>query len=156
MGFSQNSEFKNGQNYIIYAVHGGGTKCLDIAQDMMNYGQLIMYSFHGAPNQRFIFEQEGSMVRIKSVKENKYLNVTNDVPNEGMWIRCDPKGTCQSELWTIVPATDPKYAGKGAYHIRSIFGYALSSPHNSLDNSVHISQEKFHNEDGQTWIIKEI
>lgn len=154
MGFAQNAQFKPEQNYIFYAVHGGGTKCLDIAQDKFNHGQLIMYSFHGAPNQRFVFEQEGSMVRIRNVQEKNYLNVTNDIPNEGMWIRCDPKGTSQSELWTIVPATDPKYAGKGAFHIRSIFGYALTAPHSTLDNSAHISQEKFNCEDGQTWIIK--
>lgn len=93
MGFVQNAQFKPEQNYIIYAIHGGNTKCLDIAQDMMNHGQLIMYSFHGAPNQRFVFEQEGGMVRIRNVQEKKYLNVTHDIPNEGMWIRCDEKGT---------------------------------------------------------------
>jgi hypothetical protein len=92
MGFTQTVHFKPNQHYIIYAVHGNGIKALDIAQDQANYGQLIMYSFHGAPNQRFVFEQEGQMYRIKSVKENKYLNVTNDGPHDGIWIRCDEKG----------------------------------------------------------------
>ena len=81
MGFAQNAQFKPEQNYIIYSIHGQGTKCLDIAQDMMNHGQLIMYMFSGAPNQRFVFEQEGGMVRIRNVQEKKYLNVTHDIPN---------------------------------------------------------------------------
>ncbi|MCB0369158.1 MAG: RICIN domain-containing protein [Bdellovibrionales bacterium] len=55
MGFVQLGHFKPGQNYIIYAVHSNGLKCLDIAQDEANYGKLILYTFSGAPNQRFVF-----------------------------------------------------------------------------------------------------
>jgi len=156
MGFVQTVHFKPNQHYCIYPVHGNGIKALDIAQDMANYGQLIMYSFHGAPNQRFIFEQEGQMYRIKSVKENKYLNVTNDGVHDGIWIRCDEKGMNQSQLWTIVPAIDGPHAGKGAVHIRSIFGKVLETPISSLENNVKIQQGSFQCADGQTWIIKEI
>jgi hypothetical protein len=55
-----------------------------------------------------------------------------------------------------VPATEPQYAGKGAVHIRSIFGKALQTPANSLENNVKIQQGTFYNAEGQTWIIKEI
>lgn len=155
MGFAQNSLFKPEQNYIIYAIHGGMTKSLDIAQDFLNYGSCIMFHFTGAPNQRFVFEQEGAMVRIRNVKDGTCLNVTHDVPNDNMWLRCDEKGNGgQSELWTIVPATDAKYTGKNAFHIRSIFGKALTSPKNSLEVKTHIVQDTFRCEDGQTWIIK--
>ena len=156
MGFVQTVSFKPNQHYIIYAAHSNGIKALDVAQDMANYGQVIMYSFHGAPNQRFVFEQEGQMYRIKNVKENKYINVTNDGPHDGIWIRCDEKGLNQSQLWTIVPATEPQYAGKNAVHIRSVFGKALETPADSLENNVKIQQGTFNCSDGQTWIIKEI
>lgn len=52
------------------------------------------------------------------------MRVTNDDDHDGMWIRTDEKGS-KSELWNIIPATDPQYVGKSAYHIRSVFGKAL-------------------------------
>lgn len=133
MGFAQNSQFKPNQNYIFYAVHGNGIKALDISQGQNDHNHLIMYSFHGAPNQRFVFEQEGNLYRIKSVKENKYIGVVNDSPNDGAAIKCEDKGH-QSQLWMIIPATEAKYNGKGAFHLRSIYGKALESPGCSLDN----------------------
>jgi hypothetical protein len=47
--------FKPGQNYVIYAVHSQGLKAIDVSQNMADFGNLIIYSFHGAPNQRFTF-----------------------------------------------------------------------------------------------------
>lgn len=156
MGFLEQAKLKPNQNYIFYAVHGDGIKALDIAQDAANNGQLIMFSFHGAPNQRFVFEQEGNMYRIKNVKEGKYLNVANDDPHDGMLVRCDEKGKFASQLWTIIPANDPKFAGKNAFHLRSIYGKALESPGSTLDNNAKIQQGTFQCSEGQTWIIKEI
>jgi hypothetical protein len=147
--------FAPNQHFIIYAVHGNSLKCIDVAQDMANYGNLILYSFHGAPNQRFVFEQDGAAYRIKSVASGKYVRVTNDDQHDNMWIRTDDKGN-KSELWTIVAATSPQYAGKKAYHIKSIFGKALETPQGKLDNSTKIQQGSFNGSEGQTWIIKEI
>ena len=54
MGFAPNAQFKPNQNYIFYPIHGNGIKALDISQNQASFGRLIMYSFHGAPNQRFV------------------------------------------------------------------------------------------------------
>ena len=143
------------QHYIIYAAHSNGINCIDVAQDMMNFGNLIVYQFHGAPNQRFVFEKEGLNYRIKSVASGKYVRVTNDDQHDNVWIRTDDKGS-KSELWTIVPATSPQYAGKKAYHIKSVFNKALETPQGKLDNSTKIQQGTFNGSEGQTWIIKEI
>ena len=66
------------QNYIIYAAHSNGLKAIDVSQGFTSFGNLILYSFHGAPNQRFVFEQEGNLYRIKSLSNGKYVRVTND------------------------------------------------------------------------------
>ena len=96
------------------------------------------------------------MHRIKNVQTGQYLMVVNDNPNNGVFLHCGDKGCAQSQLWTIVPATDPKYAGKNAYHLRSIFGKALESPGDSLNNDVQMQQGDFKCADGQTFVIKEI
>lgn len=70
-----------------------------------------------------------------------------------MWIRTDDLGS-KSELWSIEAALNPKYAGKGAYHIKSVFGKALEVPGGSLDNNVKIQQAAFTGGEGQTWVIK--
>lgn len=85
--------FKPFQNYIIYAVHSDGQKALDVSQASTSFGNLILYSFHGSPNQRFIFEQEGNLYRIKSLSNGKYVRVTNDDEHDCMWIRTDEKGS---------------------------------------------------------------
>lgn len=144
------------QPYILYAVHSNGINCIDVAQDMANFGNLIVYQFHGAPNQRFVFEKEGLHYRIKSVASGKYVRVTNEDQHDGVWIRTDDKGNNKSELWTVVPATAPQYAGKKAYHIKSIFNKALETPNGKLENSTKIQQGPFNGSEGQTWIIKEI
>jgi hypothetical protein len=59
MGFHQRPHFKPNQHYILYAYTSSGQKAIDISQNQQNYGQAIIYSFHGAPNQRFTFEAEG-------------------------------------------------------------------------------------------------
>ncbi len=148
--------FAPNQHYIIYAVHSDNLKSLDIAQDKVNFGQLILYSFHGAPNQRFVFEQQNHMYRIKSVSENKYINVTRDSDADNMWLRVDDLAGKKSELWSVEPANEPKYGGKKAYRIRSAFSKYLETPKNSLDNNVHIQQNTFNGGDGQTWVIREI
>ena len=126
MNFMPVAHFKPNQNYILYAVHSDGLKCLDIAQDQQNFGQLILYSFHGAPNQRFVFEQEGPFhYRIKSVATGKYLNLTADEPFDGIWVRVDDKSNKKGEHWSIFPATEAQYAGKGAYHVMSAFNKCL-------------------------------
>jgi hypothetical protein len=61
------------QNYIIYAAHSDGLKAIDVSQASSSFGNLILYSFHGAPNQRFIFEQEGNLYRIKSISSGALL-----------------------------------------------------------------------------------
>ena len=66
------------QNYIIYAANSNNLKAIDVSQGFTSFGNLILYSFHGAPNQRFIFEQEGNLYRIKSLSNGKYVRVTND------------------------------------------------------------------------------
>lgn len=116
--------FKPYQNYIIYAAHSDGLKVIDVSQAFKSFGNLILFNFHGAPNQRFIFEQEGNLYRIKSLSNGKYVRVTNDDEHDGMWIRTDEKGS-KSELWSITPSNEAQYAGKNAYHIRSVFGKAL-------------------------------
>lgn len=126
MNFLPVAHFKPNQNYILYAVHSNNIKCLDIAQDPQNFGQLIIYSFHGAPNQRFTFEQEDSThYRIRSVATGKYLSLNHDEPFDGIWARVDDKGNKRSEHWSIFPATEAQYAGKGAYHVMSAFNKSL-------------------------------
>jgi hypothetical protein len=154
MGFTQIANFKPEQHYIIYAFHSNCLKAIDISQAENTLGQAIIYSYHGAPNQRFVFEAEGNMYRIRNVKENKYLNVTNDGPNEGMWVRVDEKGKHKSQLWSVVPATEQVYTGKQAYHIQSIFGKTLETPKGKLDNETQLQQGLFNATDGQTWVIK--
>ena len=143
------------QNYIIYAAHSDGLKAVDVSQASSSFGNLILYSFHGAPNQRFIFEQEGNLYRIKSISNGKYVRVTNDDEHDGMWIRTDEKGS-KSELWSITPSNDAQYAGKKAYHIRSVLGKALEVAGGQLADESKIQQGTFHGKNGQTWIIKEI
>ena len=79
----------------------------------------------GQQSQKFLFELEGNMYRIKSAKENKYLNLVPDDQKDGALVKCDEKGLAKSQFWAILPTNDAKYAGKGAYHVRTIFGKAL-------------------------------
>lgn len=65
------------------------------------------------------------MYRIKSVKENKYLNLVTDDQKDGIALRVDDKGPAKSQLWMVLPTSDAKYAGKGAYHLRTIFGKSI-------------------------------
>ena len=121
MGFVQYGQFKPNQQYSFYPIHGNMKSALDVAADK----HLIMNTFNGQPNQRFVFELEGNMYRIKNVKENKYLNLVTDDQKDGVLVKCDEKGLAKSQFWAILPTSDPKYAGKGAFHLRTIFGKAL-------------------------------
>jgi hypothetical protein len=155
VGVSNPNLFAPNQHYILYAVHGKGVHALDVAQDPQNHGSLIMYSFHGAPNQRFVFEQEGPQYRIRSVASGKYVSIHNDDSHDNAQVKTADKGH-KTEIWNILPATEPKYKGQNAYHIRSVFGKALETPAGSLQNSTKIQQGPFNGGEGQTWIIKEI
>ena len=152
MGFIQFAQFKPNQHYILYPINGNMKSSLDIAADR----HLIMNAFNGQINQRFIFELEGNMYRIKNVKENKYLNLATDDQKDGILVKCDEKGTAKSQFWAVLPTSDAKYAGKGAFHIRTIFGKTLEAPGNKLDNNLKIQQGPFTGSEGQTWVIKEI
>jgi len=140
---------------VLYAVHGNGLKAIDVDQSMPNFGNMILYQFHGGPNQRFTFEQEGNFYRIKSVANGKYVRLSNDSNQNNVPIKTDDKGS-KVELWAIEHANEQKYSGKGAYHIKSVYGKALEVAGGSLDNSAKIQQSAFNGGDGQTWVIKEI
>jgi hypothetical protein len=94
----------------------------------MDNGTLLIYTYHGQANQRFLFEPYQGKYRIKSVASGKYVRVTNDAEQDNMWIRVDPAGN-KSEIWDVVPAIGDKYKGKsGYYHIRSFNGKAITAP----------------------------
>ena len=152
MNFTQFAQFKPNQTYALYPVHSNMKNSLDISADK----HLIINTFSGQPNQKFIFELEGNMYRIKNMKENKYLNLVNDDQKDGIAVKCEDKGTAKSQYWAVLPTSDAKYAGKGAYHIRTIFGKTLETPANKLDNNIKIQQGPYTGADGQTWVIKEI
>ena len=152
MGFIQFAQFKPNQHYVLYPIHGNMKSSLDVAADK----HVVMNTFSGQPNQRFTFELEGNMYRIKNVKENKYLNLVTDDQKDGIALRVDDKGPAKSQLWMILPTSDAKYAGKGAYHLRTIFGKSIETPGNKLDNNLKVQQAQFNAVDGQTWVIKEI
>ena len=150
MGFIQFAQFKPNQHYACYPIHGNMKSSLDVAADR----HVVMNAFSGQPNQRFVFELEGNMYRIKSVKENKYLNLVTDDQKDGIALRVDDKGPAKSQLWMVLPASDAKYAGKGAYNLRTIFGKSVEAPGSKLDNNLKVQQAQFNAVDGQTWVIK--
>ena len=96
------------------------------------------------------------MYRIKNVKENKYLNLVNDDHKDGIGIKVDEKGVAKSQFWAVIPSSDKQHAGKGAYHVRTVFGKSLELPLSKLENNAKMQQGSFTGSEGQTWIIKEI
>ena len=79
MGFVQYGQFKPSQQYTFHPIHGNMKSALDLADK-----HLIVNAFNGQLSQRFVLELEGNMYRIKSIKENKYLNLVTDNQKDGV------------------------------------------------------------------------
>lgn len=157
-GFNQGSNLGGGfikpnVNYAIVSALNQN-KCIDVSGNPMYAGNLIVYHWTGAPNQKYTFEFFQGKYRIKSVASGKYVRVTNDAEQDMMWLRVDPLGT-QSDLWELVPAD--KHKGKeGYYHLKSVFGKVIDIPKSNLADETILIQCGFNGGDNQTWVLKEV
>ena len=55
----------------------------------------------------------------------QYLSIMKDDPSEGVTLRCEDKGSTESQLWTVKSIAEDKE--NGVCQIQSIFGKVLEA-----------------------------
>jgi hypothetical protein len=53
----------------------------------------------------------------------------------------------------VIPATEPQFQGKGAYHLKSVYGKTIGVQ-GGLANEVNLIHTSYNGSESQTWIIK--
>lgn len=95
-----------GQYGASYAIRSalGSDKCLDINQTQSsktNVGETILYGFHGGKNQRFTISNQGEDLVIRSVQDDKALEVTPGVNGAKGRIKVMPYTGSVNQRWRI-------------------------------------------------------
>jgi hypothetical protein len=138
--------FKKNYTYALYSA-GNQSKCLEVTND----GHVIIADFHGAVNQKFLFEfdpQTGQKnYLIKSSVNGQYLNGPGFGGGD---IVTKDKGHV-SEAWSI----DLSKKVAGSYTIRSFTGHAIDVPGGNFSNGTRVQKHGFHGDTNQSWFIVE-
>ena len=134
------------------------SKALDVTsvsdeKKKLKKGQLIIWEYHGGPNQQFyILPCQGKKVRLINAANGYSVEIPNSSTQDGSPTHVNPNNNTQNEEFELIEYSGDK-TKKNFYRIKTFCGKVLDCENQRESNGTNVIQWSQNNGKNQLWWI---